>query len=111
MYIHVSMCIYTHKLVCMYDTWAFTRVCIKRYMHMNMGFPSGTDSKESACNVGAPGSIPGSGRSPGGGLGNPLQYPSLENSTDRGAWWAGCSPWGRRESAVTKGLARMNEYL
>ena len=44
--------------------------------------------KESACNVGDPGSIPGSGRSPGEGNGNPLQYSSLENSMDGGAWWA-----------------------
>ena len=48
----------------------------------------GSDSKASTCNEGDPGSIPGSGRSPGEGNGNPLQYPSLENSTDGGAWWA-----------------------
>ena len=44
--------------------------------------------KESAYNVGDPGSITGSGRSPGKGNGNPLQCSYLENSTDRGAWWA-----------------------
>ena len=44
--------------------------------------------KESACNVGDPGSIPGSGRFPGEGNGNPLQYSCLENTMDRGAWWA-----------------------
>ena len=44
--------------------------------------------KASACNVGDPGSIPGSGRSPGEGNGNPLQYSCLENSMDGGAWWA-----------------------
>ena len=42
--------------------------------------------KESACNAGDPGSIPGLGRSPGEGNGNPLQYSSLENSMGRGAW-------------------------
>ena len=47
----------------------------------------GSGSKESACNAGDPGLTPGSGRSPGEGNGNPLQYPCLENSTDRGAWW------------------------
>ena len=52
------------------------------------GFPGGSDSKESAHNVGDPGSIPGSGRSPGEGNGNPLQYSCLENSKDRGVWWA-----------------------
>ena len=50
--------------------------------------PAASDSKESACNVGDPGSIPGLGRSPGAGNGNPLQYSCLENPTDRGAWWA-----------------------
>ena len=53
-----------------------------------MGFPGGSDGKESACNAGHPDSIPGLGRCPGEGHGNPLQYSCLENSTDRGAWWA-----------------------
>ena len=47
-----------------------------------------SDGKESAWNAGAPGSIPGSGRSPEEGHGNPLQYSCLENPMDRGAWWA-----------------------
>ena len=51
------------------------------------GFPSNSDHKESACNVGDPGSIPGSGRSPGEGNGNPPKYSWLENSMNRGAWW------------------------
>ena len=50
-----------------------------------MGFPGGSDSKESAYNAGDPGSIPGWGRSPGEGNGNPLRYSCLENSVDRGA--------------------------
>ena len=53
-----------------------------------MCFPSGSDGKESACNAGNSGSIPGLGRSPGEGNGNPLQYSCLENSMDRGAWQA-----------------------
>ena len=48
----------------------------------------GSDSKESACNVGDLGSVPGLGRSPGGGHGNPLQSSCLENPMDRGAWFA-----------------------
>ena len=52
-----------------------------------MGFPSGSDGKEPACNAGDSGSIPGSGRSPGGGNGNPLEYSCLENPVDRGDWW------------------------
>ena len=53
-----------------------------------LGFPGGSDGKESACSVGDQGSIPGLGRSPGGGNGNPLQYSCLEKSMDRGAWRA-----------------------
>ena len=52
------------------------------------GFPGDSDGKESTCNAGTVGSIPGSGRSPGEGNGNPLQYSCLENSMDRGAWRA-----------------------
>ena len=55
---------------------------------MVVGFPCGSDGKESACNAGDPGSILGSGRSPGEGNGNPLQYSCLENPRDGGAWWA-----------------------
>ena len=50
------------------------------------GFPGGSNGKASACNVGDPGSIPGLGRSPGEGNGNPLQDYCLENPMDRGAW-------------------------
>ena len=51
-----------------------------------LGFPDGSVSKESACSAGDLGSIPGLGRTPGEGNGNPLQYSCLENSIDRGAW-------------------------
>ena len=53
-----------------------------------MGFPGDSEVKVSACNAGDLGSIPGSGRSPGEGNGNPLQYSCLENPMDGGAWWA-----------------------
>ena len=52
------------------------------------GFPGGSDGKESTCNAGHLGPIPGSGRSPGEGHGNPLQYSCLGNLMARGAWWA-----------------------
>ena len=52
------------------------------------GFPWWLSGKESACNVGDSGSIPGLGRSPGKGNGNPHQYSCLENPLDRKAWWA-----------------------
>ena len=51
-------------------------------------FPGGLEVKASACNVGDPGLIPGLGRSPEEGNGNPLQYSRLENSMEGGAWWA-----------------------
>ena len=53
-----------------------------------LGFSGGSDGKESACNTGDLSLIPGLGRSPGGGNGNPFQYSCLENSVDRGAWRA-----------------------
>ena len=61
-----------------------------------MGFSGGSDSKESACNAGDPGSVLGSERSPGEGNGNPLQYSCPENPMDRGGLM-GCSLWGLKE--------------
>ena len=53
-----------------------------------LDFLGSSDGKESTRNVGVQGSVPGLGRSPGGGHGNPLQYSCLENLMDRRAWWA-----------------------
>ena len=58
----------------------------------SLGFPCGSDRKESACNARDPGLIPGSERSPGEGNGNPHQYSCLENSMGRGACWTTYSP-------------------
>ena len=58
------------------------------YKKKKMLFPNGSEVKASASNAGDLGSIPGSGRSPGEGNGNPLQYSCLENPMDGGAWWA-----------------------
>ena len=66
-----------------------------------LGFPGGSNGKEYVCNAGDPGLIPGSGRSPGGANGNPLQYSCLENSMDRGAWQA-------RVQTVTKSQTRLS---
>ena len=52
----------------------------------NLGFPGGSEVKASVCNVGDPGSIPGLGRSPGEGNGNPLQHSCLEHPMEGGAW-------------------------
>ena len=55
---------------------------------LTQGFAGGSDGKEFTCNAGDPGSIPGSGKSPGEGNGYPLQDSVLENPMDRGGWWA-----------------------
>ena len=64
--------------------------------------PGGSDSKESTCNAEGLGSIPGLGRSPEGGHGNPLQYPGLENPMDRGAGQA-------TVNGVTKSWTRLGD--
>ena len=66
-------------------------------------FPGGSDGKVSACNAGDPGSIPGLGRHPSEGNGNPLQYSYLENPMDGGAW-LGYSPCVHKESDTTEWL-------
>ena len=68
-----------------------------------MAFPGGSDSKASAYNAGDPGSIPGSGRYPGEGNGNSLQYSCLENSMDRGAWLA-------TVHGITKSRTRLSDF-
>ena len=67
--------------------------------HM-LDFPGGSDGKVSVYNSGDLGLIPGSGRFPGEGNGNPLQYSCLESPMDGGAW----CPWGRKESDMTEQL-------
>ena len=61
---------------------------IQELLYSLNSFFGGSDDKESACNAGDPGLIPGSRRFPGEENGNPLQYSCLEKSMDRGAWWA-----------------------
>ena len=73
------------------------------------GFPGGSDGKESVCNAGDPGSIPGSGRSPGGGHGNPLQSSCLQNPMDRGAWRA--TVHGVAESDTIQQLTLSRSYF
>ena len=72
-------------------------------MNKILGFPGGSDGKVSACSAGDLGSIPGSGRSPGEGNGNPLQHSCLENPMDRGAWWA-------TVHGVTKSQTRLIDF-
>ena len=73
-------------------------------------FPGGSDGKASTCNARDLGSIPGSGRSPGEGNGNPLQYSCLENPMDGGAWWATvygvAKTWTRLSDFTTAAAAK-----
>ena len=70
----------------------------------SLGFPGGSDGKESACHAGDLGLIPGLERSPGGGHGNPLQYSCLEIPHGQRSLVSYC-PWGRRESDMTEQLS------
>ena len=74
--------------------------CLWGLPWFSMGLPSSPDGKVTACNAGNPGLIPGSGRSSEEGNGNPLQCSCLENSRDRGAWWA-----------VVHGLSKSRTWL
>ena len=69
-----------------------------------IGFPGGSDSKESSCNVGNLGSIPGLTRCPGGEHGNPLQYSCLQNPHGQRNP-VGCSPRSHKESDMTEQLS------
>ena len=86
-----SLCIQQGPISNLFYTWQ----CIC--------FPGGSEVKASACNAGDLDSIPGSGRSPGEGNGNPLQYSCLENPMDRGAWWA-------TVHRVTKSRTRLSNF-
>ena len=76
-----------------------------------LGFPGGSDGRESVRNEGDLGLIPVLGRSPRGRHGNPLQYSRLENPMDRGAWWAIVSPQSCKESDMTEQLSTTSSYL
>ena len=81
-----------------------SKILIYTFIYQDMGFPGGSDGKESACNAGDLGLIPGLGRSPGGGNGHPLKYSCLENPHGQRSL-AGYSPWGLKESDTTQQLS------
>ena len=66
--------------------YIYIYICLYIYIYIYI-FTDGSEGEESPCNAGDLGLIPGSGRFPGEGNGNPLQYSCLENPMDRGAWW------------------------
>ena len=76
---------------------------LKKGLNKQLGFPSGPAVKNLPASSGDVGSIPGLGRCPGGGNGNPLQYSCLKNSMDRGNL-VGCNPGGCKESDMIYGL-------
>ena len=76
-------------------------ILICNFVMTNVGFPGGSVVKNLPDNARAAGSIPGSGRSPGEGTGNPLQYSCLGNPMD-GLEPEGYSPWGCKESGMTE---------
>ena len=80
--------IYKHCRQILYHVSRKGNPRILEWVAYPLGFPGGSEVKPSACNAGDLGSIPGLGRSPGEGNGNPLQYSRLENPMDKGAWWA-----------------------
>jgi len=79
-------------------------------MHLYCWVKFGSDSKESACNVGDLGSIPGLGRSPGGGHGNPLQYSCLENPQGQRSL-VSYGPQGRKELDTTERLCTLEKII
>ena len=84
-------------------TFLLPLICKYLSLCWEWGFPGGSEGKASACNVGDPGSVPGLGRSPGEGNGNPLQYSCLENPMDREAWQATIH-------RVSKGWTRLSDF-
>ena len=90
-------CMRQERRMCILTIEGLCNLVIKSYNYKNMhvieclkvlsGFPGGSDGRASACNAEDPGSIPGSGRSPAEGNGNPLQYSCLENPMVGGAWY------------------------
>ena len=102
-YIYLTLRISIPGMVCIFLTVFWTHL-LPFPLNNRRGFPGSSPGKESACNTGDPSLIPGLGRSPGGGHGNPLQYPCLENPMDRGDWQATIHRVGHDWSD----LARMN---
>ena len=85
--------------------WKGKDIMIYSVLERNRGFPGGTSGREPTCNAGDRGSIPGSGRSPGGQHGSPLQHSCLENPMDSGAWQA-TGHWVSKSQSTTEATLR-----
>ena len=105
MYYSVYLCRYLSFRACIEfpDFTNKNKGCWVKFSSFPEGFPGGSEVKVSACNAKDPVSIPGLGRSPGEGNGNPLQYSCLENPMERGAWWA-------TVHAVTKSWTQLSDF-
>ena len=105
--VHLSVCLSVQLSICVSVHLSVYLSII--YLYVSLGLPRWVSSKESACNARDPGSIPGSGRSPGGGNGNTLQYSCLETPTDGGAWRA--EVYGVTASSMTEAHEQASAQL
>ena len=124
LFIYYLLCVYLAMLCGLWDLSSLTKdqtpalgaqssnhwttrefIYLFHYYYLVVGFPGGSDGKESACNVRDLNSIPGSGRSPGGGNGNPLQYPVYLPGKSHGQRsLVGYSPWSHKQSDTNEQL-------
>ena len=110
-YIWIYMCVYMNMYMCVYVyIHIFIYIYIYTHIYISMGFPGSSAGKESTCNEEDLDSIPGLGRSPGGGHGNPFLYSYLENPHGQRSL-AGYSPWGRKELDTTERLSTVYIYI
>ena len=96
---YLCFSLFTMAMVFYFNYHIDTYHILYTYYMYKLGFPGGSDGKESACNAEDPGLIHGLGRSPGGGHGNPLQHSCLENPHGQRSL-AGYSPWGLKSRRV-----------
>ena len=100
----LSFLSFKSQLKCSFFKEVFLNNSLKISVSLTLlGFPGGSEVKASASSAGNPGSFPGSGRSPGEGSGNPLQYSCLENPMEGGAWWTAVH-------GVTKSRTRLSDF-
>ena len=110
-FIPLGFCFFTWKNNRLTHFWIYSEI-LKQILELLcaiLGFPGGSDDKESACSAGDLGSIPGLGRTSGGGHGNTFQYSCLENPHGQGSL-VGYNPWGHKESDTTEQLSTCSRW-